>query len=78
MIENPQKVYLSNDYLHTYLKTASKAPENTAGGALTNPTDKGIDKGNEALERAGSTGPKGPKGRLPMGAVVGPDRPLSP
>ena len=78
MIENPQKYFCSDDCLHTYLKTASKAPENTAGGALTNPPDKGIDKGNEALERTGSTGPKGPKGRLPVGAVVGPDRPFSP
>ena len=77
MIEKPSKVFLSDDCLPTYLKTASKAPENIAGSALTNPTDKGIDKGNEALERAGSTGPKGPKGRLPVGAVVGPDRPFS-
>ena len=45
MIENPQKVFLSDDCLHTYLKTASKAPENTAGSALTRPTDKGINKG---------------------------------
>ena len=78
MIENPQKYFCSDDCLPTYLKTASKAPGNTAGSALTNPTDKGIDKGNEAFERAGSTGPKGPKGRLPVEAVVGPDRPFSP
>ena len=45
MIEKPPKVFLSDDCLPTYLKTASKAPENTAGSALTNPTDKGIDKG---------------------------------
>ena len=45
MIENPQKVFLSDDCLHTYLKTASKAPENTAGSALTRPTDTGINKG---------------------------------
>ena len=38
MIEPPKKVFLSDDCLHTYLKTASKAPENTAGSALTNTT----------------------------------------
>ena len=38
----PNKVLLSADCLHAYLRTASKAPENTAGSALTDPTDKGI------------------------------------
>ena len=45
MIEKTPKVFLFNDCLHTDLKTASKAPENTAGSTLTDPTDKGIDKG---------------------------------
>ena len=49
MIEKSPKVLLSDDCLPTYLKTASKAPENTAGGALTNPTDKGIDKGKRGV-----------------------------
>ena len=40
MIEKNPKVFLFDDCFHAYLKTASKAPETTAGSALTNPTDK--------------------------------------
>ena len=34
------EVFLFDDCLHTYLKTASKAPENTAASALTDPNDQ--------------------------------------
>ena len=44
MTQKYPAVFLFDDCLHTDLKTASKAPEPTAGSALTAPTDKGIDK----------------------------------